>query len=237
MKLARILGLFGLALMGPFADAQDMSDGIVVSAMRVVDSETAAAQSLPHVTLRVPADFVLFEASFVNADVNLARREQDLKSTFNLMLAADRERRDVELAIGDADESYPIESATFEEAYNAYGQRGSYAIAMRVDVRPGDSYDDVRDRADGFLKAIKEIGRVQYVIDDDQYIGLRNPERFRPDLMAAISADIDAMSRQFSGSEVTVYGLESKTITRPTGALSLDVYVPYSYTLVSTRRE
>jgi hypothetical protein len=46
---------------------------------------------------------------------------------------------------------------------------------------------------------------------------------------------VTGLSQVFSASEITVTGLDKQTVTRPTGALSLDVYVPYTLTIVSKR--
>lgn len=217
------------------AQSDALQETIVVTGMRI-DSDNTSNSTMPNVTLRVPADFVLFEASFINSDLEAKARKDDLEQAFNTVLHNDRERNDIELSIGDSEQAYPIESATFDEIYSPYGQRSTFNLAMRVDVREGDTYDDVRARAEAFIDGVPEFGRVQSYIDDEQYIGLRNPDRYRPDLIAAIAKDVDTMSKAFKASEVTVLGLEKRTITQPTGALSLDVFIPYDLTIVSERK-
>ncbi|MEM7494080.1 MAG: hypothetical protein AAF296_11905 [Pseudomonadota bacterium] len=216
------------------AQEDRMQDAIVVTGMRI-NADSSLDDEIPNIRLRVPADFVLFEASFVNADLEPNSRKSDLGQAFKAVLKADTARTDIQLSIGDSEESFPIESVTFDEIYSPYGQRSSFNLAMHVDVRDGDTYDDVRVRAESFMSAIPEFGRVQYYIDDEQYIGLRNPERYRPDLIAAIADEVDTLDKAFKASEITVFGLEKKTITQPTGALSLDVFIPYDLTIVSKR--
>ncbi|MEM1086546.1 MAG: hypothetical protein AAGH90_02375 [Pseudomonadota bacterium] len=217
-----------------FAQGDMRQDAIVVTGMRI-DADSERSGEIPNIRLRVPADFVLFEASFVNADLEPNTRKSDLGQAFDAVLEADAARADIQLSLGDSEQSFPIESVTFDEIYSPYGQRSSFNLAMRVDVRDGDTYDDVRVRAESFMESIQEFGRVQYYIDDEQYIGLRNPERYRPDLIAAIADEVDTLDKAFKASEITVFGLEKKTITQPTGALSLDVYIPYDLTIVSKR--
>lgn len=231
-----LITLSAFAITPILATAQDRAlDTVVVTAMRI-DADNELDSVVPNVTLRVPADFVLFEASFINTDLEAKARKDDLKKAFDTVVKNDRARNDIELSIGDAEQSYPIESATFDEIYSPYGQRSSFDLAMRVDVRKGDTYDDVRERAEAFIDNVPEFGRVQSYIDDEQYIGLRNPDRYRPDLIAAIAKDVDMMGQAFKASEVTVLGLEKRTITQPTGALSLDVFIPYDLTIVSDRK-
>lgn len=43
------------------------------------------------------------------------------------------------------------------------------------------------------------------------------------------------MGDAFKASEITVFGLDKKTVTQPTGALSLDVFIPYDLKIVSKR--
>lgn len=235
IKILITVSAFALTPIIAAAQSDTLQETIVVTGMRI-DSDNTSNSAMPNVTLRVPADFVLFEASFINSDLEAKARKDDLNQAFNIVLQNDRARDDIELSIGDSEQAYPIESATFDEIYSPYGQRSSFDLAMRVDVRKGDTYDDVRARAEAFIDSVPEFGRVQSYIDDEQYIGLRNPDRYRPDLIAAIAKDVDTMSQAFEASEVTVYGLEKRTITQPTGALSLDVFIPYDLTIVSARK-
>ena len=236
MKNTAISVLFAASALVPMSYAQDDArlDSIVVTGTRI-DSDSYDLQAMPNIRLRVPADFVLFEATFVNGDLDLQKRRTDLNAVYDQVLAADQARDDIELAIGDASESYPVESTTFSEVYNPYGQRGTFNIILRVDANAGESYDTVRARAEAFLEAIEEPGLVQFFMDDEQYIGLRDPERFRSDLVAAISDEVKSLRRSFNASDITVTGMELKTVTRPTGALSLDVYIPYTLKIVSKR--
>lgn len=235
IKILITVSAFALTPIIAAAQSDTLQETIVVTGMRI-DSDNTSNSAMPNVTLRVPADFVLFEASFINSDLEAKARKDDLNQAFNIVLQNDRARDDIELSIGDSEQAYPIESATFDEIYSPYGQRSSFDLAMRVDVRKGDTYDDVRARAEAFIDSVPEFGRVQSYIDDEQYIGLRNPDRYRPDLIAAIAKDVDTMSKAFKASEVTVLGLEKRTITQPTGALSLDVFIPYDLTIVSERK-
>jgi hypothetical protein len=214
--------------------AQERLERIVVTGTRV-DSGADAASSMPNIRMRVPADFVLFEATFVNSDLDLVRRKADLEKAFEEVRRADLARRDIEILIGNVEESAPLESTTFAEAYRSYGTRGAFEIALRIDAQEGESYGSVRNRTEEFLDDIEEFGRVQYYMEDEQYIGLRNPQRFRGELMTMISEEVTGLSQVFSASEITVTGLDKQTVTRPTGALSLDVYVPYTLTIVSKR--
>lgn len=236
MKNIAISAIFAASAFCPMSYAQGESaqEMIVVTGTRI-DSDSYDMLSMPNIRLRVPADFVLFEASFVNSDLDLQERRADLEQAYDQVLAAGLARDDVELAIGDASGSYPVESTTFAEIYNPYGQRGSFDIILRVDANPSETYDTVRARADDFLDAIEETGLVQFFMEDEQFIGLRNPERYRLELVTAISDEVKSLRRTFNASEITVMGLDQKTVTQPTGALSLDVYIPYTLTIVSKR--
>jgi len=236
MKNTVISALFAVTAVCPISYAQDdaMQEMIVVTGTRI-DSDSSDAGRMPNIRLRVPADFFLFEATFVNSDLDMQQRRDDLEQAYDQVLSADRARDDIELALGDASESYPVESTTFDEAYSPFGQRGSFEIILRVDANPGETYDTVRNRAETFLDGIQGAGLVQFFMEDEQYIGLRRPERYRSELVKAIGDEVKSLRRSFNASEITVHGMEMKTVTQPTGALSLDVYIPYSLTIVSKR--
>ena len=72
-------------------------------------------------------------------------------------------------------------------------------------------------------------------LSETRHVFLRGnclPERFRPELVAAISEEVNMLGGAFGASEVTITGLDQRTVTQPTGALSLDVYIPYTLTIV-----
>ena len=230
MKTKIISGTLLAALVGPIVAAQEArQEQIIVTATRI---DADFERSMPHIRLRVPADFVLFEASFINGDLDIEKRKADLSATYGRVIAADNRREDIEIVIGDADQSYPVQTTTFDEAYQNYGQRGVFELALRVDANEGETYEMVRARAETFLEGIRKSGLVQYYVDDEQYIGLRDPERFRPDLVEAISEEVNLLGGAFGASKVTITGLDQRTVTQPTGALSLDVYIPYTLVIV-----
>ena len=229
MKSKIIFTTMLVVLASQISLAQERQERIVVTATRV---DTDIQRDMPHIRIRVPADFVLFEATFVNGDLDIQQRKTDLSVTYGRVIAADNSRNDIEIVIGDAEQSYPVQTTTFEEAYQNYGQRGTFELAIRVDANEGETYVTVRARTESFLDGIRKSGLVQYYVDDEQYIGLRDPERFRPELVAAISEEVNMLGGAFGASEVTITGLDQRTVTQPTGALSLDVYIPYTLTIV-----
>ena len=180
MKSKIIFTTMLVVLASQISLAQERQERIVVTATRV---DTDIQRDMPHIRIRVPADFVLFEATFVNGDLDIQQRKTDLSVTYGRVIAADNSRNDIEIVIGDAEQSYPVQTTTFEEAYQNYGQRGTFELAIRVDANEGETYETVRARTESFLDGIRKSGLVQYYVDDEQYIGLRDPERFRPDFV------------------------------------------------------
>jgi hypothetical protein len=68
--LKTLITISTLATAPLLANAQSdaIQEAIIVTGMRI-SADSISDNAMPNVTLRVPADFVLFEASFINTDL------------------------------------------------------------------------------------------------------------------------------------------------------------------------
>lgn len=234
MRPLLVIALAAGLCLGLEANAQnERLESVVVTATRIDQDEL---QKAPHITLRVQADFVIFRATFVNSTLEPLERKQELSATFDALIKAAAKRDDIDLRSGEAGESAPIETVSFDEAYYNRGTNGSFDVVLRIDTVANDNFDAVRGRIEAFLESIPEIGRTQYYSDDEQFLGVSNPAKYRPTLIDAISAEVDTLSKSFSASEIEVSGLAEKTITQPVAALELEVFIPYDIHIMSKRR-
>lgn len=226
--------LISVALSAAFASsiahAQERLNSIVVTGTRIDASEL---KQTPNITLNVQADFVIFQVGYVNASLERAERLSDLERAFSAVSDAAENRDDIVLSIGSADDASPIETVTFTEARYDSGQRAGFNLVVKVYTKDSDDYDQVRERLNAFIDAIPEFGRTQSFTKDQQFLGITDLKRYRPELVTAISDEVTFLTNTFKASEVSVSGLEAQTMTQTVGPLELQIYIPYTIYLTA----
>jgi hypothetical protein len=76
------------------------------------------------------------------------------------------------------------------------------------------------------------------VIGSSQFLGITDPKKHRDTLVKAIAEDVKLMQASFTGPvQVSLTGMEQRTVTRPTGPLDLEIYIPYAMSVKSGARE
>ena len=230
-----IIGI-AMAYSAPLAFSQDTQDMIVVTGSRIDRSDIAQA-STPNVTIKVPADFILTELSYESGTRDPAERKAELNAMFDKVTLAATNTSGISLEAGEVGYSAPIETVTFPEIYRTgYGsQKSTFQLVLRVEVEPGDEFDNLRVRAEAFTDAIGLVGRTEDVFGDEQYIGIINASRHRETLLQAIHAELQSLKRIFNASSIEISGLGQKVVTQPTGVLELELYIPYSITITTKR--
>lgn len=227
MKVRILLGAVAFLVGGLTASAQDeaMLDTVVVTANYIDQGDF---QKAPSASLKVRADFVVFELSYVNSTLDANERMQEMQKMFDRVVKAASRREGISLRIGEAGNSASVETTTFEEAYQDRGSVGRFSFVVRVDTTEADTFKSVRERVETFVNGIDEVGRSQSYMSDEQFLGVRDLTVHRAPLIAAIWKDIYLSAKPASEVALKVNGLESKTLTRPSGPLELELYIPYT---------
>lgn len=212
----------------PFAQAQGEGrlETVIVSASRVDEEDDTKR---PAVTLRLPADHVLFEMSLSTGSLELAERRGELDRTLQSARRAAERRDDVELFAGSADGLAALETAELDEIVRTYSDRSSIGLIVRIEVAEGDDFPAVRSRFNEFVGAIEESGRAQSEARDEQFLSLDNPGQYRAELLRRIGQDVALLQESFPGQTVSASfeGLHKPIVTHPVGPLELELYIPY----------
>ena len=182
----------------------------------------------PSAALRVRADFVVFEVTYVNSNLDLSDRRAELEQTYEQLDKAISKDRTLQLFIGNAESRAPSETASFEDVYRNRGQQAYLNFVLEVTLQKEETFRDVRKRVDGLLDGIAPIGLTQSYVGDEQYLGLRNPSRHRPKLIETIWQDIYLSAGFADNINVKVEGLERRTQTLQVDALHVDLFIPYT---------
>ncbi len=223
---------FGIAPMLVFgADAQDRTANVVVTATRLNPEDL---QKTPNVFLRVPADFVQFGLTCQSSTRDVADRRRELEGTFESLLDWDLRTDGFELNGGEAGyEIVPMETVSFDEIYSEFGYQagGGFDLTLAVDIRNDENFEGVKGRVESALDGMAFRGRVECFSADEQFLGLRGLDEHRADLLQSISDEVEQLQAAMGADKVTVTGLESRVISQPSGALSMDVFIPYLISL------
>jgi len=229
-----LVAIAAMALCTRPALAQEGSyqDAIVVTAS-YIDESGGDRFDKPAVTLKLPADHVLFELSLTTGSLNAAERLEELGDTLASARRAAGRDDTIELAAGDAERFADLDSAKLNEIVRSYGERSSIALLAKVELQDDDGFLEVRRRVDEMVERVEEAGRTQVRIFDEQYLSLDNPNQYRGDLLRLIGEDFAQIQESFPGQALGagIDGLDRPMVFRPSGPLQLELFIPYTMDL------
>jgi len=235
--------LAGLAMaatcFAPIAVAQK-SERVVVTGSMI----TRDGSDMPYVSLRVPAEFVIFLIELETGTRGEEDRARELERTYTTLVQRVSRTPGVAIEAGDAYESAPIETTAVREIIlqdEEDEQRSEIRLVLTMPVRPGDTFAVVRTRAEQMIGQVQPSGRVEIVIGDTQYIGVSDPKKHREALLRQIAGDTELLQSLFGRgatgpAAISLSGLERRVQSRPVGPLELEMYVNYEMALVQAPR-
>ncbi len=231
MKRALLVAAALAAFAAPAAFGQQ-----IVAQSNYVNRQQQSA--VPQVSITVRADFVLFSVRYESATRATEAREDELAKTFATVTQRAARAEGMTIEVGQPGMSAAIETAAIKELIQNRGDdRSGIDIVLKVMVKPNETFDAIRARAEKFVKDAPLTGRVEAIIGDNQFLGISEPKKHRDVLIKAIAEDVRMMQSSFGGSAMPVVvnlnGMEARTQTRPVGPLDLEIYIPYSMSVRS----
>ena len=219
----------------PSAHAQVVRGDQLVAQSNFVSRQQAA---LPYVSIVVRADFVLFSVRYETATRSADARENELAAVFKAVTDRAARTEGMNIEVGQPGFSAAVETAAIKELISNQGDdRSAIDIVLKVNVREKETFDQVRTRAEKFVRDTPLTGRVEAIIGDSQFLGVAEPKKHRDALVKAIADDVKMMQVAFAGPDspvrVSLTGMEQRSSTRPVGPLDLEIYIPYSMSLSS----
>jgi hypothetical protein len=224
-----------LLLLAPVLPALAQDEGSALDRIEVTGSRITYRDLLetPAVSITRPGDYLLQEFRLENDTRDKAGRERELHETIARLVAAGGDR--YSLLHGDA--------------YRVTLGRGNLKVPLEEDgKRPDTSRVILQLRADlgadprqaeaiaagmqEFLREAATVGRTEVELVDDTALGMARPERYRYELVSAISQDtgrvVQALGLQCS---VELDGLNSRIEWQRVSAGELLLYIPYTMTI------
>ena len=228
-----ILSLVTLALGAPLQAAFAQSGNAVQERVVVTGSRIARAADRPNVVKRIRADFVLVDVVYQSATRDESERRRELETMFNRLKEADNKDPSIFLQGGSAYGRIPIETILFSDILDEYELEDGYTFSLTLgtETRQTGTFDAVLARGQAFIDAIPLAGRAEAYLEENQYIGARNSDAHRADLLRLIATEVKDLKSVFGSSEVTVTGLQNRVVSQPAAALGIDVFLPYTITV------
>lgn len=227
------------ACLAPAAAAQKGERVVVTGSMITRDGS-----DMPYVSLRVPAEFVIFLLELETGTRSEDERARELERTYTTLVQRVSRTPGVTLEAGDAYESAPIETTAVRELIvedDEDNERSEIRLVLTVPVRPGDTFASVRARTEEMIGQVQPSGRVEVVMGDTQYIGVTDPKKHREALLRQIASDTELLQSLFGRgatgpAAISLTGLERRVQSRPVGPLELEMYVNYEMSLIQAPR-
>lgn len=228
MKYTLVLAALLTALTLP-AHAQQ-----IVAQSNYVNRTAQAA--VPQISITIRADFVLFSVRYITATRAIDARTAELTRMFQTVTQrVQRNSEGISIEVGQPGNSAALETASLKEVIVKTQNDQSYMdLVIKADVRSTDTFQTIRARVEKFVADTPVNGRVEAVIGDSQFLGIADPKKHRDTLVKAIADDVKMMQSSFTGPvQVSLTGMEQRTVTRPVGPLDLEIYIPYSMSVRS----
>lgn len=229
--------LLAACLAAPAAAQRKDMERIVVTASMISRDDS----DVPYQSIRLPADFVIFSVKLETGTRSVDERSRELEQTFRSITERAARAGGIAVEVGEDGESASIETTAIREIVRPdYDDenRSVIPLLLIVDVRSGETFPSVRARVERLISETRMAGRVEAIIGEEQFIGLKDPKRHRETLMNAIAAETKQIQDLFSRNPsapatVSVSNLHSRVLSRPLGPLELELYIPYEMNLVS----
>lgn len=219
--IAMLLCLAGIACC-PLR-AQD--EAIVLSPFSV---STAKRSDKPPVVLKKRADFLLLQISLVNDSREEDRRRDEVYNTLKAMVKGVPSNSKIELFT----EEFTLSASHYQiPLVDVTEKRDTSLVTLYAKV-PLAETDDVGALAESlrrFVGGIKGDGRTE-IFAGDLGLSIRNPERYRYEVVSAVAADVKRLRESFGDAfEIVVVGLDSRLEWDRTSVSEVELYLPIKY--------
>lgn len=236
MKAGLAVGLALATLMATPAAMAQRDERIVVTGSRI-DRDGG---SIPVISMRVPAEFVIFMIEVETTTRSVDARAVELEKAFNAIRDKVKRTPGLTLEVGDAFTAIPIETVAVREIIEPDQEddlRSEIRLVLTSEVKAGDTFEKIRARIDQFVKELPQQGRTEIVIGSNQFMGVNDPMKHREALLRKIAADTELLQSLFGRgatgpAALSLTGLEGRVQSRPVAPLVLELYLNYDLSLV-----
>ena len=215
------------------ATAQDQ--GAALDRIEVTGSRISYRDLLetPAIAITKPGDYLLQEFRLENDTRDKAGRERELHDTIAKLVSAGAGRYGV--LHGDA-YRIVLDRSNYRVELEDDGKRpDTSGVTLQLRAEMGSDpkrADAIAVEMQKFLREASKVGRTEITVQGETALGMGKPERFRYDLIAAISRDTSQVMQSLGlQCSVELDGLNSRIEWQRISAGELLLYVPYTMTI------
>jgi len=235
VRAGLVAGLALAALVAAPGAMAQRDERIVVTGSRI-DRDGG---SIPVISMRVPAEFVIFMIEVETTTRSVDTRAAELEKAFNAIRDKVKRTRGMTLEVGDAFTAIPVETVAVREIIEPDDDdpmRSEIRMVLTSEVKAGDTFERIRARIEQFVKEIPQQGRTEIVIGPDQFMGVNDPMKHREALLRKIAVDTELLQSLFGRgvtgpASLSLSGLERRVQSRPVAPLELELYLDYDLSL------
>jgi len=212
-----------------FALAQDE---VIVLSPFVVSSSRDMGK--PPIVVKKRGDFLLLEISLVNDTREPEKRRDEVYATLATMVRGIPQNSRIELFTREftlSPSNYQIPLVDVAEKRDT----SSVTLYAKIPLSESDNVGPLADALRMFVRSIKPDGRTE-VFHGDLGLSIRNPEKYRYEVINAIATDVKRLREAFGdGFEIVVRGLDSRLTWERSSVSEVELFLPFSYEVFPVR--
>lgn len=214
-------------------------DEIIVTGQKL---QRYSSDNVPYIVLDKKADYVLVGYQIICDTRDRNKRLSEITDSLNDLIKKAGKRDDIQLStIIEYEDDYetlyfPIPFEKFDgdllDAQYGRSDTSKMDVVIKMPVTSAiQSLEQAEELIDRFVDTVSMKGRTEAITDGEVRLSIVNLERYRPELLQKIQADLKSNQATFSGTEVQVSGLENVLRWERVGELDLKVYLPYEISI------
>ena len=219
-----------LALLLGVSSLRAQSDEVIV----LSPFEVTRTESLPPITIRKTADFLLLQVQVVNDTRDADKRREEIYGTIKGIVAAAAKVKSLEISTREMTLTLQNYQVRLDEHSNK-ADTSTVELLFRLPLTPTDDVAALTAQLRAFTGQVQVVGRSE-VFPGEIGISVKTPERFRYEVIGHIAEDVGKVRQLFNGSfELLVKGLDQRLQWRRVSISELEIYLPYSYDVLPNK--
>ena len=219
-----------LALLLGVSSLRAQSDEVIV----LSPFEVTRTESLPPITIRKTADFLLLQVQVVNDTRDADKRREEIYGTIKGIVAAAAKVKSLEISTREMTLTLQNYQVRLDE-HSSKADTSTVELLFRLPLTPTDDVAALTTQLRAFTGQVQVVGRSE-VFPGEIGISVKTPERFRYEVIGHIAEDVGKVRQLFNGSfELLVKGLDQRLQWRRVSISELEIYLPYSYDVLPNK--
>lgn len=232
MRSRHRVGVFAVWVLCVGAAAEIGAQEAGVEEIVVTGAMTAGA--LPAVTIRKRADFLLQAVQIANDTREAKARQSETYQTLRGLVQAASRTPGVSLAI-QLDFLQPITAQTVEIPLEDDGERedtSSATIFVKLALTPEMDVSQAITTLQTFIQSARMTGRTSLEPEGEVALSVVNPERYRPEVMAALASTVQELRAAFGERcQIAIGDFSQRLQWQRSDVSELTLYMPYGLTV------